>query len=191
MSQQTPSLRLRKDFLVVGLILLLSSFFFFYWASRVDWDYVKTYNDTVNLLLPTWSNVHPAEYYVRDVTMQPNDLITVSYPESTEVKGAIQIVLLSPDNYSVILASSDNGFLSFTNQQPAFLSLSFLVCLIVQYIQNATLTITTELNHYETPHWIYFGTGMVLSSLAVIAIFKSKKEAQTRVQKGTNMREKD
>jgi hypothetical protein len=38
--------------------------------------------------------------------------------------------------------------------------------------------VTTTLNHYERPQWFYLCIGMVLSSLAVIPIFKSIKQPQ-------------
>ena len=45
----------------------------------------------------------------------------------------------------------------------------------VTVLNTAAVPITITLGHYETLHWVYFDIGVVLASLAVIPIFKSKK----------------
>jgi hypothetical protein len=177
--QIPPPSRLRKGFLVVGIVLLILGFFFFYLASSVGYDYVTTYNNEINLAYP--SSQYPQsgayEYYVRNVIMQPNDALTVSYPV---FNGTLQIVLVeqvSDINNTVLAVSgypSSERFVYYKNE-PQFNGIVVNVYLVAQNIQNVTLSTTMTLNHYETPQWIYFGAGVVLSSLAVIPIFKSKK----------------
>jgi hypothetical protein len=177
LSQQIPPpSRLRKGFLVVGLVLLILSFFFFYGASRVNWDYVTTHNDVVNLASPSYSSEYPQfgawEYWVRDVIMQPNDFLTVSYPEDVQIS-AREIVLVGRNASGNTLLASGYAEADYTNKQPSEIIVQ--VCLIAQNTQNVTFSSTTTLNHYEAPQWGYFAIGVVLSSLAVIIIFKSKK----------------
>jgi hypothetical protein len=185
MSQQIPTSRLRKDFLVVGIVFLVMGFFFFYWASRSNWDYVTTHNDAVNLYYPSRSYHDPQwgqsyEYYVRRLDIQPNDYFTVNYPESqySQIGGTIRIVLrgITADANETTLAFYNGFFLYYTNNPPYDFPFAD-VYLVASNIQNVTISLTTELNHYETPNWALFGIGVVLSSLAVISISKSKKEA--------------
>jgi hypothetical protein len=170
----------RKAFLIIGIVLLISGFCFFYWASRVNWDYVTTYNDKVNLAYPSYSSEHPQfgayEYYARYVIMQPNDVLEVSYPEDIQINGTLNIVLVGLNNNTVLAPSGypfSHGFVYYKNEQPNELVVD--VYLIAQKIQNVTVSSTTTLNHYETPQWVCFSVGVVLSSLALIPIFKSKK----------------
>jgi hypothetical protein len=180
---------LRKSFLIIGIVLLVLGFFFFYLASRINYDYVTTHSDTANLAnstfvgdfyskygYPQWGNCY--DYLVRgDIIMQLNDVVTVRYPESG-LNGTIHIALmrvtLTPENTSVV-ASSDSDVLTFTSNQPYVPSQEFDVDLAFENAQNVTVPVTTQLHHYETPQWVYFGIGVVLSSLAMIPIFKSKK----------------
>jgi hypothetical protein len=187
----TSPKRLRIGFLVVGIVLLILSFSFFYWASRANWDYVTVHSDTVNLAdstylddffssygYPQWGNCY--DYFVRGgIIMQLNDIIRVSFPESG-LNGTVHLVLMksflwgNTGNYSAV-AYSDSGTLVFTNNQPYVYHESFDIRLAFENRQNATITVTTQLNHYETPQWVYFGVGILFSSLAMIPIFKSKK----------------
>jgi len=170
------------------MVLLILGFFFFYWASRVDWHYVTVYNDEANLAYPSRSSEYPPEfpqfgayeYYAREVDMQPNDVLTVSYPENIQINGTLKILVVlfsEPPLVNPVLASSGypyrEGFVYYRNNMATngFVG----VYLIAQNVQNVTLSSTTTLSHYGTPQWVYFGIGVVLSSLAVIPIFKSKK----------------
>lgn len=187
MAQQVPpqpQSKLRKEFLVVGMVLLILGFFFFYWASRVNWGYVTTHDDAVNLFYPSriyqdpqWGQSY--EYYVRRLDIQPNDYFTVSYPESqySQIGGTIRIVLrgITADANETTLTF--NGFFMYYTNNPPYDFPFFDVYLVASNVQNVTVSLTTELDHYETPQWAFFGIGIVFSSLAMIPIFKSKKSA--------------
>jgi len=191
LAQQTFPTRFRKDFLVIGLVLLVLGLFFFYAASSVGYDHVTTYNNQVNLAYPSHSSEYPQygafEYRAAVVIMQPNDVLTVSYPENSQINGKLQIVLAGSvvDINNTVLATSGHtsyyGFIFYKNEpsnnETDLNGIVVDVYLVSQNIQNVTLSTTTTLNHYETPQWIYLGVGIVLSSLAAIPILKSKKQA--------------
>jgi len=89
MSQQIPPpspKRLRKGFLIIGIVFLTLGFFFVYWASRLNWDYVTTYKETVDLALPEHMSDYGFGYsftfqtYGGVIEMQPNDYLTVGCP---------------------------------------------------------------------------------------------------------------
>lgn len=189
MTQQVPPppSKLKKGFLIVGVVLLIMGFFFFYWASRVSWDYVTTYPDDVNLLISSAgysyefgsSREYPVKPY--SLIMQPDDFLTVSYPLSTFTNGTVCIVIweTSPASqvldYSPAHAYSAAGWLGFKNDQSSEIVVS--LNLAISNEQNVTVSVTTSLHHYERPHWILFAVGVVLSSLALVPIFKSRKQA--------------
>jgi hypothetical protein len=186
MTQQVPPppSKLREDYLIVGIVLLILGFFCFYGASRINWDYVTTYNDGVNLANPYSISEYPqfgaCEYSAKTLVMQSNDFLTVSYPEDTQINGTIRIVLLRRYSLSVtVLASSGypfaDAYVYYKSDQPIDFFVD--VVLFAQNIQNVTLSTTMTLNHYETPHWGFFGAGVFLSSLALVPIYKSRKQA--------------
>lgn len=177
MSQQIPlSSRLRRGFLVIGIVLLILGFFFFYWASRASLDYVTTYKNDVNLNSPVGHgalfDAGPDEYYYylvipHSINMEPDDFLMVSYAPNL-AKGSVYIKL---EETPTVCISED--WLGFKNYYPY--DIGAWVYLVTSNAQNVTISTTTQLTHYETPQWVYFGIGVVLSSLAVIPIFKSKK----------------
>jgi hypothetical protein len=183
MSQQIQtSSRLRRSFLVIGIVLLILSFFFFYWASNVNWNIVTTENDKVylyNSRVLGLGDSYPFGYPFYSAIVQPYDVIMVSYPEPTHSNGTIHITLTygptfigTPTN---VATATDTNFLSYTNPPPN--DLHVVEYLLAQNEQDLTLNITTTVHHYETSQslqWVYFGIGVVLSSLAAIPIFKSK-----------------
>jgi 4-amino-4-deoxy-L-arabinose transferase-like glycosyltransferase len=116
LSQQIPPLRLRKSFLVIGIVLLIVGFSFFYWASQVSSDYVTTYKNDVNLN--------------------------------------------SPEGHGALFDAE-----------------------LDEYYYYLTISTTTEVHHYERPQWVYFGIGVVLSSLALVPIFKLRKKPSHVAQK--------
>jgi len=198
LSQQVPPppSRLRKGFLVIGLVLLILGFFFFYLGSVTNIDHVTTYQNVANLnsggmswnLAPLFGSVYiyPANpQTVQTVTVQPHDYLTVSFQNVSygSTNGTIYIVFFSPidsesESFNAppggqrIVAYSPYGSLDFTNK--ANFETTIQVYLFSQNTDNIIPIITT-LNHYERPQWVYFGVGVVLSLLAVIPIFKSKK----------------
>jgi len=184
MCQQTSPSILGKGFLAVGMVLLISSFLFFYWASRVNWDYVTTWNGEVDLAHPwhvrNYSQFgylceYPSPLPAGGVIMQSNDVLTASclgWPE-VNISGGFNIALWEKGLYNDTLLDIGFNFAYYKNEQPNEILVD--VVLVAQIVQNVTVPTTTTLNHYETPQWVYFGVGIVLSSLAVIPIFKSKK----------------
>jgi hypothetical protein len=201
LSQQIPSppSRLRKSLLILGIAYLVLGFFFFYWASRVDWDYVSTYNDKVNLAYPSPSE-YPQfgayEYYVRNVVMQPNDFLEVLYLENIRFNGTLMTVLVGLNgsgNNTVLTSSGYAGEaffagVAYRNGQPNEIGVT--VYLIAQNTQNVTLSGTTMLNHYETPQWGYFGIGVALSSLAVVSTVESLNQPKPCRTKGSSTTER-
>lgn len=185
MTQQVPPppSKLRKGFLVVGIVLLVMGFFFFYGASRVNWDYVTTHNDSISLTPPLWSGNfsqfgYPQwgfsyEYYVYSVIMEPNDVITVNL--NTLITGTIHIVITTWEGEEILTSANEREPLTFTTPSSLLVYVNIVSqnILVSQNVQN--VIVTTQLNHYETPQWAFFGVGVVLSSLAMIPIFKSKK----------------
>jgi hypothetical protein len=191
MTQQVPSRsKLRKGFLIVGIVLLIMGFFFFYWASRVNWDYpVTTYNYEINLAHSGFSPGSPPQfggyaYYAGYVVMQPNDALTVSYPENIQINGTLKIVLVDINNN--LLASSgypfSDGVVNYKNEQTNYIIVE--VYLIAQNIQNVTVSSTTTLNHNTKPNLVYFGVGAVLLSLGTITIFQRKERMISRKMLG-------
>ena len=182
MTQQVPlpPLKLRKGFLIVGIVLLIVGFFFFYLASRIDWNYVSRNQNTVTLDSPISQYKYDFgeawEYYgAPSVSMHNNELLTV------EINGSVRIVLwdvssdLSP---RVLITVGYGSFAAFRNSEDWRLVRIYLVIPTTENLTSIlgkTFSVTTTLNHYETPQWVAFGIGVVLSSLAVIPIFKSKK----------------
>jgi hypothetical protein len=194
LTEQIPLSKIGKGFLVVGLVLLVMGFFFFYLASRVNWDYETMHDYAVNLSYPfrtyqdsQWGQSY--EYYVRRIDMQANDYVAVWYPEYqySQISGTLRIVLIgiTPNGTETKLAVSSLPFyLSFYNG--SFINYKNYpsddfdfadVYLVTSNTQNVTISLTTELDHYETPQWALFGIGIVFSLSAMISIFKSKKSA--------------
>jgi hypothetical protein len=183
LSQQITLSKLKKGFLVIGIVLLISSFFFFYLASVFNIDHVTTYQDAINFnsggvgqkffLYIGTDYTYPVN--PQTVTMQPDDYLTVSFHNVYAWNGTIYIVLVRPPlgvYVNDVVAYSPYGALDFTNK--ADFEITIQVYLVSQNTNN-TISITTTLNHYERPQWVFFGIGVGLSSLGVIPIFKSKK----------------
>jgi len=99
--------------------------------------------------------------------MEPDDFLRVSYAPNL-AKGNVYIQL---EETPTVCISED--WLGFKNYYPY--DIGAWVYLATSNAQNVTISTTTQLTHYERPQWVYFGVGVVLSSLAVIPIFKSKK----------------
>ena len=123
--------------------------------------------------------------------MQLNDYIAVWYPEYqySQINGTLRIVLIgiTPNGTETKLAYSSLPFyLSFYNgsfinykNYPSY-DFDFAdVYLVTSNTQNVTISLTTELDHYETPQWALFGIGIVFSLSAMISIFKSKSQPRS------------
>lgn len=178
---------LRKSFLIIGIVLLILGFFFFYWAGSDGWDYTTTYNNNVNLNSPTGYGdygfgavkVYSVTPFSSLINMEPDDFITVSYPSIFQTNGIVYIMLAENMPTATILVYYPNlnhtapGWLGFKNYQSYNIHVSVL--LATPNAQNVTISTTTILHHYQIPQWVYLGIGVVLLSLAVIPISKSKK----------------
>jgi len=203
MSQQIlATSRLRKGFLVVGIVLLSLGFFFLYVASVNGIDRVTTFHDAVDL--DSAGSPHnftdpiglAIEYPINPytVTMQPNDYLNTSLPNDIYQIEPIYIVFWDNVSNEVLKYSQPLGdMLGFRNEGSSQMTVQvYLVCkntsnthddsTHVGFTYSDELTniypVTTTLNHYERPQWFYLCIGMVLSSLAVIPIFKSIKQPQ-------------
>jgi hypothetical protein len=173
--------QLRKSFLIFGIALLVLGFFFFYWSIRVNWDYVTTYNNETSLAHSGFSpgnlpQFGAYQYYAGYVVMQPNDALTVSYPENIQINGTLMTVLVDELTDNVLASSTyplSNGFVDYKNEQPTFVTVE--VYLIAQNTQNVTISTTTTLNHFTQPQLIYFGVSAILLSLGTITIFERKE----------------
>jgi hypothetical protein len=170
----------RRGFLVVGLVLLILSFFFFYWASRVNWDYVSTYEETVNVGYPTYVNNYDDYVYpvnLPTIEMQSGDYLTVECSQFAPEKSSF-IILFERTPFGMVTPTEVGiypDFLSYTNLDTTEVMSVDIGIPSNQNVTSTTVSVTLNLNHYETPQWAYFGIGVVLCSLAMIPIFKSKK----------------
>ena len=196
MSQQISPSRLRKGFLVIGIVLLILGFFFFYAASLEYRNYVTTFKDTVNVSLPVPlkiadygfgnSLVFPTSF--PDIRMQPNDLLIVECPSGVSAgQIAVKVYVVLFGNTSMLQYSKaevldwELGIVEYKNYQSnefvgVYLAIpAWNIPNNVTMLNTAAVPTTITLCHYETLHWVYFGIGVVLASLAVIPIFKSKK----------------
>jgi DNA-binding transcriptional ArsR family regulator len=179
---------LPKILLIIGIALLASSFLFFYVSSTSDYDHVTTYNYCVNLdtspFIDTITNISfRATGYEWAILLQPHDYLTVRV-ENLPANGTADIRFEgfqldngeSPTNltltdYFSLERSSKNGFLDFRNALPTEIwGNVFLISEISQ-----TYFITMTLHHYETVKWPFFGVGVVLASLGLVTVFKSKR----------------
>jgi hypothetical protein len=184
LSQQIPPLRLRKSFLVIGIVLLIVGFSFFYWASRVSSDYVTTYKNDVNLNSPEGHgalfDAELDEYYYYlvipySIKLEPDDFLRVSYAPNL-AKGNVYIYLEETPTFCI-----SEDWLGFKNYYSY--DIGARVYLVASNVQNVTISTTTEVHHYERPQWVYFGIGVVLSSLALVPIFKLRKKPSHVAQK--------
>jgi hypothetical protein len=156
--------------------------FLFYFASIIGFDYVTTYKNDVNLAFPNVSAEYlgfwPYGYSITNVTMQPYDVLTVSYPDNIQINGTVQIEIIAHTppprgNELQVSGNPDYSHLSYLNEAPPILPTTVIVVrvyLFAQYTQNVTLLTITSINHYQTPQWVYLGVGIVCFSLAVFVI---------------------
>jgi hypothetical protein len=93
-------------------------------------------------------------------------------------KSVVFIVLFERTPFGLVTPTEvgiQPDFLSYTNLDTTEVMSVDLGIPSNQNFTSTTVSVTLYLNHYETPQWVYFGIGVVLSSLAVIPIFKSRK----------------
>jgi hypothetical protein len=184
LSQQILPLRLRKSFLVIGIVLLVLGFSFFYWASKVSSDYVTTYKNDVNLNSPEGQgaliDAETDQYYYYlvipySIKLEPDDFLRVSIAPNLAI-GNVYIKL--EETPTVCLSEDWLGFKNYYSYD-----IGAWVYLVASNVQNVTISTTTEVHHYERPQWVYFVTGVVLSSLALVPFFKLRKEPTHVAQK--------
>jgi len=195
--------RLRKSFLTLGIVLLILGFFFFYWASRVNWDYVTKQEETDTAGYPSTvknygfgdSYVYPLDYlhnsgfFGLGIMIMHNDYITVKC-SPIDSQQAVYAVLVNN------LAANDTAFsyglgsLAYKSPSDYEWASIYLAIPSNQSTTNTTVTVTFTFNHYEMPQWVYFGVGVVLSSLAVISIFKSNSKPRPIVKEDSSQAER-
>jgi len=174
---------LSKSLLAVGIVLLVSSFFLFYLASRFDYDYVAKYREVVSF--DTYPHFDPsvnnsgicAGVQWMGLLMQPCDYLTVKV-EQPPANGTVNLMLELYRDYDMTtfpyISYSESGFIDFRNNLPTE---AFVTVFVGSASQNMTFSLptTTILHHYETPNWLFFGVSVVLASLGLITVFKSKR----------------
>jgi hypothetical protein len=176
----------RNLIIAIGIILLIVGVLCFYGASRINWDYVTTYNDNMNSQIihpvgnlsivqvywsgnfsqfgyPEWGFSY--EYYVRGVGMQPNDVITVNLNTPLGFNKTIYMVFVT-EHLSILASAQRFGTLTYQSSGwlYGYVCLVSPTSLVPKDVQN--MIVTTQLNHYETPHWFLFGLGVVAVSCA-------------------------
>jgi hypothetical protein len=196
--------RLRKGFLIIGIVLLILSFLFFYVASVTNFDYQSVkqysitpqelldmgYSNSYNFTLPD-GNVEREEVweysmgYAGAVVMHQNDELLVECEYGTNL-GSSHIIFFGASEGEVIVAKSGGisaNILSFTSLQPYDVIGIYITVPFdgnVTHLSNSLSTsgnasVIVTLDHYSTPNWIYFGVGIVTASLSLIAVFTSRK----------------
>jgi hypothetical protein len=184
----SPNKSLSKIISIIGIVLLVSSFLFFYISSSSDYDHVTTYNHVVNLdthlfFDPIANSSVQTTGYGWSIVLQPHDYLTVSV-ENLPANGTVYVMFqgfrldngrsstnITLTDWFSLQRSSKNGFLEFRNalQSEMWGDVFFGSEISQMYI------ITMTLHHYETTKWPFFGVGLVLASLGLITVFKSKR----------------
>ena len=183
MTQQLPppSSKLRKGFIVVGIALLVLGFFSFYLAGRIDYDYESVNHVAIQLVSPVsvrdYDFGSSYEFAVSYVLMHDNDVLIV------ENNGSVRTVLWD-ESYGVnpkVLTYSEFGSLVYYKNNQDWRGVRIYLTMPtaenLTSMQSKTVLVIASLHHYERPHWILFAVGVVLSSLALVSIFKSRKQA--------------
>jgi hypothetical protein len=143
-----------------------------------DYDFVTKYHFdqdmnsrySGNLNGTIWEGV-----ILKDITIQPNDFVT-SQIDTHPLNGTIYNQLIdivkdeSLDGNPILAYSVGNTELDFKNYSPDQILIGTR---IMAQDPNNVLHYTTTINHYERPQWVYFGIGVLLSSLAMFLILKS------------------
>jgi len=169
----------------VGMVMLVVGFLLFFTASRINWNYVTTYDETIHF---SSSIVYPFPFgLLQDypisphgtVLMQSNDVLSVSaFPiyNSTSLLlpflRGIYIVLFEGDR----IMSYRQGSLGFVNNSTNSITVS------VHLAENGTDTVSVgiTLNHYETPNWLWFGLGVTAVSGAFMLAIVSTRPTQEK-----------
>jgi hypothetical protein len=186
-TQQVPPQpsKLRKGFLIVGVVLLITGFFFFYGASKINFEYTTSYQDTVNLSHSvamynydfgngnqTYYEEYPAKPY--NLHLQRGDHLSASYDVLTRTNGTVYLVLWQSVYNEKVLTHS--GYPYSINELHFWAGTDIWVEVYVVSVNRTNIVpVTITVYHYEPPQWVLFGGGVVLSSLALVSIFKSKK----------------
>jgi len=187
---------LSRIILIIGIGLLASSFLSFYFSSSSNYDHVTTYKYVFDL------DTHPyidliTNTSIRNVgagwgiLLQPHDYLTVNV-ENLPANGTVYLrfdvhtpdntmisfnsntthITVTPTNIALAYSSeSENGFLDFTNALPTEIWGDVTLFNGI----SETYFITMTLHHYETTKWLFFSVGIVLASLGLVAVFKSKR----------------
>lgn len=167
---------------ISGITLLVLGFFFFYLAGTFDFDCVTKYHDEVNLSSIS-SFLYEHEFGTvshwtmkpYDIFMQPNDYLIISY-EPVDVSwtnGSVYIVLWRPvsEGYPLECSTLMSRELSFENKEGREIMVQPYLASDNPY---NTLSTTITLHHYERPHWLWYGLGVISGVSALIVIWKTK-----------------
>jgi hypothetical protein len=121
--------------------------------------------------------------------MQTNDFLTVQCPDIIPNE-TVYIVLFDTVPGKATLLNYSTGLVSYTNHQNNVSIYPYLLIPENQNNHTATVSIIKTLHHYETPQWVYFSIGIVLSSLALIPIFKSNSTPKPYSTEGSSQVER-
>jgi hypothetical protein len=183
------------------VILLILSLVLFYFGFTVGYDYVKSYNDVINVNSANGNLIHYefGDYYqfypysaryIAEFPMQPGDYITTSYRTPTSFNGTVYIVLwLSAGGPVVIPWMNDTileyrnsttlkytftGSLNYGNNTYHLEEISIALDVATQNLQNSTISLTTTLHNYRTPQWILLGAATMVGVAVIVLSFSAR-----------------
>ena len=180
-------MRLQKS-LSVGVILLIISFLFFYFASIIDYDFVSVYNETVDMRGGTWSGFGGLFDAYRcslskpvSILMQPNDYLylTVTSESNYPFNGTVYIVLwqeMGSGSWNVSKYSSATSLqvASWLDFRTSSLHPVYVGVDIASSNRENKLSTTLTIHHYQSPHMMLFGLGMIIAVLALVVTARVK-----------------
>jgi hypothetical protein len=183
----------RKNLIIaLGIVLLVAGFFFFYWSSKTNWDYRTNYGGTVDLSDTTagWrtytfgtTNITLCDDNLKPYTilLYPDDTLSMSFVQTNVTKNEQWYFILweglGYSNEKVVAYSDASNWLSFRNDgiYDAFVEPYFGF----SNRANGTFTYSISVDHYETPHWFWFGLGIgATSSGFVLAIISTRQHQE-------------
>ena len=183
-----PSL-LEKNLLISAIVLMVSSFIFFYWATKVNFEYVSRYNDTIylnhssdvsyNFGAGTQIYYNSAPAMPWDMHLQPGDWLTATYDPSTPTDGTVYIVLWEVRPAEVVVAHSGSGVQPLSKLDYGATFEMWVDIHLAALNETNVVPVTITIQHHEPPNWFLFGAGVFLASLGLVTVFMTKKIGKT------------
>jgi hypothetical protein len=162
----------------VAIVLVVCSFFLFYLASANDFDFMTEHHDTYDTWQLNTGAYYPYEFGAvidfhlkpYNTVMQHGDYLTIDVEpvDVSLINGTMYIVLWESFSTRILKYSEHSGdrFLNFGNSE--FTRIAVAPKLAYQYPQKISTTIT--LHHYERPHWLFFGAGIIIALIATVML---------------------